>query len=72
MGPARAARSPPGAGLGIAALPASYKEPLLLTVDGLSQEALARILGTTTKAIEMRLRRARRRLADTLNGFAEK
>jgi RNA polymerase sigma factor (sigma-70 family) len=52
----------------IAALPALYKEPLVLTtVDGLSQEAVAAILGTTTKAIEMRLRRARHALAHALD-----
>jgi len=51
----------------IAALPASYKEPLLLTtVAGLTQEAAAAQLHTTTKAIEMRLRRARRRLSEAL------
>ena len=51
----------------IAALPALYKEPLLLTtVEGLSQDAVAQILETTTKAIEMRLRRARHRLAEVL------
>jgi RNA polymerase sigma factor (sigma-70 family) len=56
----------------IAALPALYKEPLLLTtVDGLSQDAVAAILNTTTKAIEMRVRRARHQLAQTLKGPAE-
>jgi RNA polymerase sigma factor CnrH len=44
----------------IAALPPLYKEPLVLTTaGGLSQESAAEILKTTTKAIEMRLRRAR-------------
>ena len=57
----------------IAALPALYKEPLILTtVDGLSQDAVASILCTTTKAIEMRLRRARRQLAEALNRSAER
>lgn len=51
----------------IAALPPLYKEPLLLTaIGGLSQEEAAAILKTTRKAIEMRLYRARRRLADEL------
>jgi RNA polymerase sigma-70 factor (ECF subfamily) len=51
----------------IAALPAFYKEPLILTtVGGLSQSEAATALKTTPKAIEMRLRRARRRLAETL------
>ena len=56
----------------IAALPALYKEPLVLTtVEGLSQEAVASLLGTTTKAIEMRLRRARHSLAQALNQLPE-
>lgn len=51
----------------IANLPVAYKEPLLLTtVGGLSQQEVAAALRTTTKAIEMRLRRARRKLADAL------
>lgn len=51
----------------IAALPAIYKEPLLLTtVEGLSQDEAAEILQTTRKAIEMRLYRARQRLAAEL------
>ncbi len=53
--------------MAIAALPTLYKEPLLLTViEGLSQDEAAVILGTTRKAIEMRLYRARRKLADEL------
>ena len=53
----------------IVALPALYKESLLLTVfEGLSQEEAAAILRTTTKAIEMRLRRARQRLTEQLKG----
>ncbi len=52
----------------IAALPALYKEPLVLTTaGGLSQEATAAVLKTTPKAIELRLRRARRKLIETLN-----
>ena len=47
----------------IAALPALYKEPLLLTfVVGLTQAQAALELKTTSKAIEMRIRRAKRRL----------
>lgn len=49
----------------------AHVQLILTTVDGLSQEAVAKILGTTTKAIEMRLRRARQTLADTLNRSAE-
>jgi len=44
----------------IVALPSFYKEPLLLTmVLGLSHKEAAEQLGTTTKAVEMRVRRAR-------------
>lgn len=51
----------------IATLPAAYKEPLLLTtVGGLTQEAAAAQLRVSTKAVEMRLRRARRKLASML------
>ena len=51
----------------IAALPALYKEPLLLTtVSGLSHKEAAAMLNTTPKAIEMRLARARARLATSL------
>lgn len=56
----------------ISSLPELYKEPLLLTtVGGLSQEAAAAVLHTTTKAVEMRLRRARQRLVELLNPSAE-
>jgi len=51
----------------IAELPAFYKDPLLLTtVSGLSQQETAAQLNTTTKAIEMRIRRARKKLAEAL------
>ena len=51
----------------IAALPPIYKDPLvLITAGGLSQEATAVVLKTTTKAIEMRLRRARAKLRQAL------
>lgn len=57
----------------IATLPAFYKEPLLLTaVSGLSHQEAADILKTTPKAIEMRLRRARQRLAQSLPPEREK
>ena len=56
----------------IAALPALYKDPLVLTTTGgLSQEATAAVLKTTPKAVEMRLRRARRRLLDVLHPDSE-
>lgn len=52
----------------IAELPKRYKEPLVLTTaGGLTQEATATLLKTTTKAIEMRLRRARSKLMEALN-----
>ena len=51
----------------IAELPAFYKEPLLLTaVSGLSHQAAAVQLKTTAKAIEMRIRRGKQRLAKAL------
>ena len=49
-----------------------YKEPLLLTVvEGMSQEEVAKVLKTTRKAIEMRLYRARRKLAVELEQTRE-
>lgn len=55
----------------IAALPAAYKEPLLLTAfAGLSQRDAALQLGTTTKAIEMRVRRARQQLEIAMQSAA--
>lgn len=54
--------------LAIAALHPFYKEPLLLTtVGGLSQKDAATELNTTTKAVEMRIRRAKIKLADALS-----
>jgi RNA polymerase sigma factor CnrH len=51
----------------VAALPAGLKEPLILTVfDGLSQQAAGALLGLTAKAVEIRVYRARRRLAELL------
>lgn len=56
----------------IAELPAFYKEPLLLTtLGGLSQQGAAEHLKTTAKAIEMRVRRAKKRLAEMLGEAAE-
>jgi RNA polymerase sigma factor (sigma-70 family) len=52
----------------IAALPAFYKEPLLLTaIIGLSQKDAASQLNTSVKAIEMRVRRARQKLQQELS-----
>ena len=56
----------------IADLPALYKEPLLLTmVERLSQDEAAKVLKTSRKAIEMRLYRARQRLAAILDDESE-
>jgi RNA polymerase sigma factor (sigma-70 family) len=52
----------------IANLPAPLKEALLLTAfDGWSQQEAGEILGISTKAIETRVHRARRILAQTLD-----
>jgi RNA polymerase sigma factor CnrH len=51
----------------IAALPARLKEPLLLTAfEGLSQQETGDMLGLTAKAVETRVYRARKRLAEIL------
>ena len=52
----------------IARLPAKLKEPLILTYfEEFSQQATAEFLGTTVKAVETRLYRARLKLAALLN-----
>ena len=57
----------------IAALSTFYKEPLLLMlVGGLSQQQTAEQLHTTAKAIEMRVRRAKAKLAEALADLKEK
>lgn len=49
----------------ISELPRSLKEPLILrTVDGLSQAEAAEVLRISEKAVETRVYRARRRLAE--------
>jgi RNA polymerase sigma-70 factor (ECF subfamily) len=56
----------------IADLPPFYKEPLLLTtIAGLSQQEAAVELQTTTKAIEMRIRRAKKKLAQALSDLKD-
>lgn len=51
----------------VAALPPGLKEPLILTAfEGLSQQAAGDLLGLTAKAVEIRVYRARRRLAEAL------
>ncbi len=53
--------------MAIAELPARYKEPLLLTAfQGMSQREAALQLGLTTKAVELRVHRARKRLEERL------
>lgn len=52
----------------ISGLPPKYKETLLLTtLEGLSHQDAAEVLGITPKAVEMRLYRARRLLAKQLS-----
>ncbi len=51
----------------ISALPSRYKEPLLLTaMQGLSHDEAAQFLKISSKAVEMRLYRARQQLRETL------
>ena len=51
----------------IAALPGQLKEPLLLTAfEGLSQAAAGEALGISAKAVETRVYRARKLLAEAL------
>lgn len=55
----------------ISRLPAPLKEALLLTViEGYSQQEAASILGVTVKAIETRVYRARKRLAELMDRSA--
>jgi RNA polymerase sigma-70 factor (ECF subfamily) len=54
----------------ISTLPANLKEPLVLrTIEGLSQAETAEVLGISEKAVETRLYRARRSLADRLGAM---
>ena len=51
----------------IAKLPANLKEPLILTaIEGLSQAEAAATLGISEKGVEVRVYRARKRLAEIL------
>nr|WP_240454439.1 RNA polymerase sigma factor [Caulobacter sp. 17J65-9] len=53
--------------LAIAKLPAALKEPLILTaLEGLSQTEAADLLGVSVKAVETRVYRARRKLAELM------
>jgi len=50
-------------------LPASLKEPLILcAIEGMMQEETAALLGLSTKAVEMRLYRARAALRKKMGG----
>jgi RNA polymerase sigma factor CnrH len=52
----------------LAALPAQLKEPLILTaIEGLSHKEAAEVLGTNAKAVETRIYRAKKRLAEVLD-----
>jgi RNA polymerase sigma-70 factor (ECF subfamily) len=52
----------------IAALPAALKEPLVLTVlEGLSHRDAGLLLNLSAKAVEVRVYRAKRQLAETLD-----
>ena len=52
----------------IAALPGALKEPLVLTViEGLSHKEAGVLLGLSAKAVEVRVYRAKRQLAETLD-----
>lgn len=56
----------------IADLPRRYKEPLLLTlITGLTQRQAAEQLGTSVKAVEIRIRRAKQRLGKQFSAQAE-
>lgn len=55
----------------IARLPAQLKEPLILThLEDYSQQAAADLLGVSVKTVEMRVYRARKRLAEWLGDDA--
>jgi len=57
----------------VAGLPAGLKEPLILThFEGLSQQAAGQLLGLSAKAVEIRVYRARRRLAEILGNTGAK
>ncbi|MDB5458475.1 MAG: polymerase sigma-70 factor,ECF subfamily [Caulobacteraceae bacterium] len=52
----------------IAALPSALKEPLVLTVlEGLSQKEAGALLGLSPKAVEVRVYRAKKQLAEALD-----
>jgi RNA polymerase sigma factor (sigma-70 family) len=52
----------------IAALPAALKEPLVLTMlEGMSQKDAGALLGLSAKAVEVRVYRAKRQLAEMLD-----
>lgn len=53
----------------ISSLPSQLKEPLILcAIEGLSQDEAAQVLGTSRKAIETRIYRARQKLSELIEG----
>lgn len=53
----------------LASLPASLKQPLILcSIEGMSQEEAATVLGISRKAVETRIYRARQKLSELLEG----
>ena len=53
----------------IASLPDRLKEPLVLcALEGMGQDEAARLLGTSRKAVETRIYRARQKLSQALEG----
>ena len=53
----------------LSALPRSLKDPLILcSIEGLSQDEAAAVLGVSRKAIETRVYRARQKLSEMLKG----
>jgi RNA polymerase sigma factor (sigma-70 family) len=54
----------------VSELPSRYKEPLLLTaMEGLSHDEAAQILKISSKAVEMRIYRARQHLREAMGEF---
>lgn len=53
----------------IAGLPPTLKDPLILcAIEGMAQDEVAALLGTSRKAVETRLYRARQKLSEMLKG----
>ncbi len=57
----------------VAALPAKYREPVVLTyLEGLGADEISRMLGISTNALHVRLSRARERLRNELTELWER